>query len=265
MRNKPIRDSLLRWIGKTRLHCVKRIERDRLEALIRSLRPVRGDAPLIRVGPAGDGGYLVPDDLDGIEYAYSPGVSDESGFELDLSLRGMNVFMADYSVDAPAQTSDRFEFAKKFVGSYTDETHITPDDWKQQTIGAYSGDLLLQMDIEGAEFETILSMSDSLIQQFRIMVIEFHYLHQLWNKPWFLLVERVFRKLLESHSVAHIHPNNCCGSFRSAGLEIPRVAEFTFYRNDRIGHPVFCGNFPHVLDADNTSKKTLVLPPCWYR
>jgi hypothetical protein len=265
MRNKPIRDSLLRWIGKTRLHCVKRIERDRLEALIRSLRPVRGEAPLIRIGPAGDGGYLVPDDLDGIDYAYSPGVSDESGFELDLSLRGMNVFMADFSVDAPAQTSDRFEFAKKFVGSYADETHITPDDWKQQTIGAHSGDLLLQMDIEGAEFETILSMSDALIQQFRIMVIEFHYLHQLWNKPWFLLVERVFRKLLETHSVAHIHPNNCCGSIRSAGLEIPRVAEFTFYRNDRIKNPVFLGSFPHVLDANNTSKKTLVLPPCWYR
>jgi len=265
MRNKIIRDSLLRGIGATGLHCVKRIERDRLEALIRSLRPVRGDAPLVRIGPSGDGGYLIPDDLDGIDYAFSPGVSDESGFEAELALRGMKVFLADHSVDGPAQASDRFNFVKKYLGSYTDETHITPDDWKQQAIGAYSGDLLLQMDIEGAEYETLMSMSDTLMQQFRIIVIEFHYLHQLWNKPWFLLVERVFRKLLESHSVAHIHPNNCCGSFSSAGLEIPRVAEFTFYRNDRIEHPAFCGTFPHSLDADNTRKKTLVLPPCWYR
>lgn len=265
MRNNLIRDSLLRWIGKTRLHCVKRIESDRIYTLIRSLRPVRGEVPLIRIGPAGDGGYLVPDDLGEIEYAYSPGVSDESGFEFELARRGMSVFMADYSVDGPALTSDRFEFAKKFVGSFTDETYMTLDDWKQQTIGAYSGDLLLQMDVEGAEYETILNLSDSLVRQFRIMVIEFHYLHQLWNKPWFLLVERVFRKLLESHSVAHIHPNNCCGSFRSGGLEIPRVAEFTFYRNDRIEQPVFCDTFPHALDADNTTKKTLVLSPCWYR
>jgi len=265
MCNKLIRDSLLQWVGKTRLHCVRRIERDRLAALIRSLRPVRSDAPLIRIGPTGDGGYLIPDDLDGIEYAYSPGVSDESGFELELAQSGMSVFMADYSVDGPAQSHARFDFEKKFVGSYTDDTHITLDDWKQRTIGAYSGDLLLQMDIEGAEFETVLSMSDSLIRQFRIIVIEFHYLHQLWNKPWFLLVERVFRKLLESHSVAHIHPNNCCGSFRSAGLEIPRVAEFTFYRNDRMGRRAYCDSFPHTLDADNTSKETLVLAPCWYR
>jgi hypothetical protein len=265
MRNKLIRDSLLRGIGKARLHAVKRIERDRLESLIRLLRPVRGDAPLIRIGPDSDGGYLIPDDLEGIDYAYSPGVSDESGFEAELALRGMKVFLADHSVEGPAQVSDRFEFVRKFVGSYTDDTHITLDDWKQQTIGEYSGDLLLQMDIEGGEFETILNMPDSLVKQFRIMVIEFHYLHQLWNKPWFLLIERVFRKLLETHSVAHIHPNNCCGSFRSQGLEIPRVAEFTFYRNDRIEHPAYCTTFPHSLDADNTAKKTLVLPACWYR
>ncbi|MGD2167956.1 MAG: hypothetical protein PVF63_07600, partial [Gammaproteobacteria bacterium] len=132
MRNKFIRDSLLRGIGKSRLHCVRRIERERLRALIRSLRPVRGDAPLIRIGPSADGGYLVPDDLDEIEYAYSPGVSDESGFEAELAQRGVKVFLADYSVNGPARTSDRFEFLKKFLGSYTDETHITPDEWKHQ-------------------------------------------------------------------------------------------------------------------------------------
>ena len=265
MRNKPLRDGLLRTAGKAGLHCVKRIERDRLTDLIRALRPIRADAPLIRIGPAGDGGYLVPDDLEGIEHAFSPGVSTESGFEADLALRGMQVFLADYSVDKPAQTSDRFDFRKKFVGSFNDETHFTLDQWKQVSIGDYDGDLLLQMDIEGAEFETLFAASDALLRQFRIMVIEFHYLHQLWNKPWFILIERVFAKLLQTHSVVHIHPNNCCGSFVSGDLEIPRVAEFTFYRNDKIGRKMFCGTFPHPLDADNTRKKSLVLPPCWYR
>ena len=163
------------------------------------------------------------------------------------------------------QSSPLLQFTEKKCGSFGDETHMTLDQWKQRSIGAHSGDLLLQMDIEGAEFETLLAASDELIRQFRIMVIEFHYLHQLWNKPWFLLVERVFRKMLRSHAVVHIHPNNCCGSFRSAGLEIPRVVEFTFHRRDRITNQTFCTSFPHPLDADNTAKKTLVLPPCWYR
>ena len=57
------------------------------------------------------------------------------------------------------------------------------------------------------------------------MIIEFHWLPQLWNEPFFAVAARVFAKLLATHAVVHIHPNNCCGSVKSAGLEIPRIAE----------------------------------------
>jgi len=262
--NVLVRDSLLRALGAAKLHCVRRIERDRLAALIRSLRPVRGDAPLIRIGPAGAGGYLVPDDLEGIEFACLAGVSTDSGFAADLASRGIGVFFSE-SVGSPAQSGDQIESHTQRLSGFSDAAQMTLDHWKQDTIGDTSGDLLLQMDIEGGEFETLLCVSDSLLRQFRILVIDFHHLHQLWNKPWFLLVEHMFQKLLRTHSVVHIHPNNCCRSFSSADLEIPRIAEFTFYRNDRIGHRAFCGTFPHPLDADNTRRRTLALPGCWYR
>lgn len=264
MRDKPVRDALLRAVGALGLHSVKRIDRGSLVALLRSLHPIDAGHALIRVGPDGDGGYLVPDDLEGIAYAFSPGVSTESGFEAELAHRGMRVYLADHSVDGPAQAHPRFAFIKKFVGGFGDRTHMTLDQWKHQAIGDYAGDLLLQMDIEGAEFETLLAASDELLGQFRILVIEFHYLHQLWNKPWFLLVRRVFEKLLASHSVVHIHPNNCCGSFRSRGLELPRVAEFTLLRNDRVQRRGWAKQFPHPLDRDNTAKPTLGLPACWH-
>ena len=66
------------------------------------------------------------------------------------------------------------------------------------------------------------------------MVIEFHWLPQLWNEPFFAVAARMFDKLLATHAVVHIHPNNCCGSVKSAGLEIPRIAEFTLLRKDRL-------------------------------
>jgi hypothetical protein len=97
------------------------------------------------------------------------------------------------------------------------------------------------------------------------MIIEFHYLQELLNKPYFTLASRLFEKLLRTHSVVHIHPNNCCGSIRSRGLVIPRVAEFTFYRNDRLKQKVYSDSFPHSLDRDNTAKRSLPLPECWYR
>jgi hypothetical protein len=265
VRDSAIRDGLLRALGAAHLHANWRIDRASLTSLIASLHPIDTGIPLIRIGPDGDGGYLVPDDLDGIDCAFSPGVSTESGFEAELAARGMDVFMADYSVDGPTIEDSRFHFEKLFVGSFSDATHTTLDKWKTTALGMQDSDLLLQMDIEGAEFETIFAASEQLLRQFRIMVIEFHYLHQLWNKPWFLLVKRVFEKLLATHTVVHIHPNNCCGSFKSDGLELPRVAEFTFHRNDRVLQRAYRNDFPHALDRDNTPKRTLALPRCWYR
>lgn len=266
MRDRLVRDALARLIGSVGLHVVKRSASGDLESLIRALHPVDSGVELIRLGPAADGGYLVPDDLQGIAYAFSPGVSTESGFEADLVARGLRVFLADFSVDRPAEANPGFEFDKKYVGSFSSDTFTTLDEWKSSKIPEYRGDLLLQMDIEGAEFETLLATSAELLTQFRIMVIEFHYLHQLLNKPWFLLISRAFQKLLQTHSVVHIHPNNCCGSIRSAGLSVPRVAEFTFLRNDRLRQEgAYCRTFPHPLDRDNTRKPALVLPACWHR
>lgn len=264
VRDKPIRDSLLRLIGRPGLHAVKRTSVEDLRDLVRSLRPIDSGWPLVRVGPDGDGGYLVPDDLDGITCVFSPGVSTESGFELDLAERGMRVFLADGSVDGPAVPHPRFAFDKRFVGALSSADTMTLDEWAAHRKPSPEADWLLQMDIEGAEFETLLGASPELLRRFRIIVVEFHYLHQLWNKPWFLHVSRVFAKLLATHSVVHVHPNNCCGSFRSRGLVIPRVAELTFHRNDRVRCRAPRTEFPHPLDRDNTRKATLPLDRCWY-
>ena len=259
------RRSLLWGLGLFGIHAVRRTRRADLVSLIESLRPLGGGVELIRLGPDGDGGYLIPDDLDDIRHGFSPGVEGESGFEADLVTRGVQVHLADASVDGPAQSNPDFVFTKKHVGTSSSSMMMTMDEWKRNSIGDYSGDLLLQMDIEGAEFDVLLSLSPGLLSQFRIMVIEFHHLEQLWNGPWFSIVSDVFRKLLTTHSVVHIHPNNCCGSFASQALEIPLVAEFTFYRNDRIRDGSFASRFPHPLDWNNTDKPTLRLPTCWYR
>jgi hypothetical protein len=252
--------SLLGW------HSARRTPQPALRALLSALRPLEPGIPLIRVGPENDGGYLVPDDLDGIRHLFSPGVSNESGFEAQLAERGMQVFLADHSVAAPAVTHPRFIFDKRFVGCMTDERYMTLDDWHAAKLGADAdAELLLQMDIEGAEYETLLAASPRLLGRFRIMVIEFHSLDQLWNEPFFFVVSRLFQKLLSTHAVVHIHPNNCCGSAKSAGLEIPRIAEFTLLRKDRLRTSSFRTAFPHPLDRPNVrKKKPLLLAPCWY-
>lgn len=265
LRRKTLKAAGVRLSGGLGWHSAPRTSPDRVRALMRHLRPREPGIELVRIGPENDGGYLVPDDLDGIRYAFSPGVSNESGFEAELANRGMRVFLADHSVDGPAVAHPQFEFDKRYVGCVTDERYMTLDDWCAAKLGRESdAELLLQMDIEGAEYETLLAASPALLARYRIMIVEFHWLPQLWNEPFFEIASRVFDKLLKTHAVVHIHPNNCCGSVKSAGLEIPRIAEFTLLRNDRLRATGYRTTFPHPLDRPNVAKKPLQLAPCWY-
>ena len=136
--------------------------------LIGLLRPWRIDRNLIRVGPERDGGYLLPDDLAGIAACVSPGVSVQSGFDYAIAERGIDVYMADASVDGPALTHPRFHFEKRFFGPVTNAGNTTIEDFCAGIPGfAAGGDLLLQMDIEGAEYHVVQNMSATLLKRFR--------------------------------------------------------------------------------------------------
>ncbi len=260
---KPLKHVLIDRL-MPRLFMTKLTKRRDLAGLLGALRPIATEHPLIRLGPAGDGGYLVPDDLEGLSTCFSPGVSTSSDFELACAERGMSVYLADHSVGGPATKHGAFHFTKKFVGATTSDVFMTMDHWVRQAGVDPSGDLLLQMDIEGYEYETILSMPDELLTRCRVIVIEFHRLHQLWSLPFFRLASTAFRKLLQTHACVHLHPNNCRSSIHLQGMDIPRVMEFTFLRRDRFSQSSFATRFPHPLDAENTDKPQVRLPACWY-
>lgn len=242
-------------------------DKKKVTGLIDSLHPFKIQTDLIRLGPEGDGGYLVPNDLDGIEAIFSPGVDKISEFERQCLEYGMKIYMADYSVEKPNLniSQDKYSFLKKYVGCTNNEVFITMDSWVSSSCNSTKTDLLLQMDIEGGEYNSLINMSDSLMNRFRIMIIEFHSLQDLWDPHFFNLNQSVFNKILQTHICIHIHPNNCCGISTRFGVDIPRVAEFTFIRKDRVEIKNFQNDFPHKLDFDNTKNKTIKLPKNWFK
>jgi len=230
-------------------------------ALLSRLRPQA--TPLIRVGSRdADGGYLLPDDLEGISAMISPGVSDECSFDLDIAERGIPVFMADASVDGPPERHKLFNFSKKFLDTFSSPSTVTLNDFCKQ---APEGDLLLQMDIESAEYRVLSSASEELVNRFRIMAIEFHWLDSLFTPFGLREIGAVFDRLLRTHNVVHIHPNNCRPPVGHAAVQIPCIMEFTFLRKDRTlgGGQV---QLPHPLDRDNVQDLPgYPLPDCWWR
>jgi hypothetical protein len=236
----------------------------KIESLIKSLHPRGTVSPLMRIGPAGDGGYLLPDDLDGISACISPGVSFETGFDTAVAERGIDVYMADASVEGPPSPNPRFHFMKKFLDVFEDDSHTRLDT----LCGSASakGDLLLQMDIEGAEWRVLLDASPEVLNRFRIMVIEFHDLKEMFGRFSYGMIEATFNKILSTHSVVHIHPNNISPMAHFFDIPIPPLVEITFYRNDRMFNAERPSRFPHPLDSDNVPNlPSIVLPECWWR
>jgi hypothetical protein len=246
-------------------HAVEKSDSADILALIWKLKPLDCGIDLIRVGSVYDGGYLIPDDLEGIEYCFSPGVSTTVDFEAHLADRHIRSFLADYSVENPPVARPEFTFDKKFLGAFDQDPFFTLATWKNKYLKDYRGDMVLQMDIEGAEYEVILSTPDSLLDQFRIIVVEFHALDRLFDAFTLRLISSCFEKLLRSFCVVHIHPNDCSEVVRCREIEIPVHMEFTFLNKKRVRKSAPQTVFPHKLDARNTPDgKALTLAKIWY-
>ena len=234
-----------------------------LDGFFKQIKPYTTDRKLIRIGGAADGGYLVPDDFEGIEVCFSPGVSDVAGFELDLAKKNIKCFMADYSVESPPCTNSLFDFEKKYLGIQNDDVFMTLESWIENKAPGAS-ELILQMDIEGAEYGVILNTAEESLRRFRIIVIEFHNLDAMFDRNGFDLINMTFNKLLQHFDIVHIHPNNCRPVVRCGDHAIPPVMEITFLRKDRISSRQPNRNFPHALDVKNFSKSSdVALPVCW--
>ncbi len=240
----------------------------KIKELIKELRPiVVEDKKLIRIGKNTeiDGNYLIPDDINGIEYCFSLGVGKSSSFELHLAEKGIKSFIADYSVDKLPVEHKSLIFDKKFVNSYNSDSTISFTKWKNKYLKNYDKDLIMQMDIEGDEYKVLLDIPQSELKKFRIIVIEFHFLTRLFDYHSNQFIYSSLKKLLEEFYVVHIHPNKHSPILKRNNIEIPHYLEITFLRKDRVKNFEYAKTFPHPLDIKNCKDKPDVeLPRSWY-
>lgn len=241
----------------------KTAEEESIVEFFDMIRANQAQAELVRIGSVGDGGYLVPNDLVGIKECFSPGVSVIAEFERDLVVRGLRCYLADFSVERSPFEHPMIDFEQKYLGIVDNEKFIRLESWVSTKRNSLD-DLILQMDIEGAEYRVLLETSDELLSQFRIIVIEFHNLHRLFEMSGFDLINLTFSKLLKQFNIVHIHPNNCREPVEHFGFLVPPVMEFTFLRKDRSASSCPASVAPNALDAPNVEGlPNYELPKCW--
>jgi hypothetical protein len=232
--------------------------------LIDSIRPRTHD--LIRIGCENDGGYLVPPSISECEACFSPGVANNSSFEKDL-LNKFNIrsHLADASVDSPTD----FEigsFLGKYIAAYESLETTTLEKWVLETVDPkICKSLILQMDIEGAEYSSILSCPDYILNLFKIIVLEVHDVYAWGNESFFKIAREFFNKLLRHFTPIHLHPNNHMGAIYLRSILVPQGFELTLLRNDCLtSHNSEYASLPSALDTPNDpTLPELLLPTYW--
>ncbi len=248
-----------RLSGRTQLNPVRASKSSELDMLHNLLWPCSTQHPLIRVGGGGDGGYLLPNDLEGITHVFSPGIDNNWAFELDVQrITGARVHLIDI---CDTDDSCPFSVDKGYLGGFSTNEQVGINDWLASHLDKNDeqGDFLLQMDVEGSEYQILSGLDLAYLIRFRVMVIEFHRLDLLGSADWlayvfFPLLERI----LEEFIVVHVHPNNTGRKLNIAGIEFPELLEVTFLRKDRVfnGRPV--NSLPHELDEDNNPQSKFI-------
>lgn len=200
----------------------------------RRLIPINYGWTLIRIGGDKDGGYVIPDDLNGITSCLSPGCNLLSSFERQLFDEfDVPSQICDLPEYLPTTTSPGLEYIPKLLGQDTSKC-ITLDQWVKNAKRNESDELILQMDIEGAEFEILQHTDLSVLETFRIIVIEFHHLELLkyahFSEKHFV---PVFDKLSLAFDVVNTNANNACGYWFYGRRKFPPIVEVTFHRKDR--------------------------------
>jgi hypothetical protein len=128
------------------------------------------EVKILKIGGEGDGSYFVPDDLKGIAECISHGFGNISKFEDELYAK----YMIPSLIIDPEIPYNRNEkhlnfIAKNLGGCNTSET-ISLNRIMQDRMHEY----ILQIDIEGSEFESLIAPDEDNLVKFRIIVIEFH-------------------------------------------------------------------------------------------
>jgi len=203
----------------------------------------------VRVGGANDGGYVMADAFRLSTVAYSIGVGPQVIWDADMADRGMTIHQYDHTVPGLPQQHSNFRFNPVGIGTdLTDPQLITLEEMLRRNGHLEQTNMLLKIDVEGAEWDVFDALSHHLLARFDQIVVEFHGLEYLGVRTFLDRAVRVFRTLTSYHEAIHIHANNYSEIAIIEGVPVPGVVEVTYALRNRFTFLPSHEMFPTALD-----------------
>jgi hypothetical protein len=231
--------------------CRNRRKRLWVQGLGALLRPsVPEGVHLVRIGnQAGDGGYLVGCGLSEYSVLLSYGILDDVSFEEDFSRRWplCKIHLFDHTIPCAPASERPMIFHQVGVGA----EDVFPFGTLQkhwEVFGNRENRIFLKMDVEGAEYDSLLSTPKLVLEAIDQLVLELHDV-EWWNTN----VLRLLKRLKEVFVVVHVHANNSGGAVDVEGVLVPKVLEVTFMNRHRYAGFKLV-NVPNMFDVANDAR-----------
>ncbi len=186
---------------------------------------------LLRIGRDNDGGYVMLDDLPG-GIAYSFGISGDVSWDKDMASRGYDVFMYDHTIDGLPEQNARFHWSKLGIsdGTTHDERLKTLEELISRNGHENERNMILKMDVEGAEWGFFESVKPETLTQFSQMTFE---IHGMINPDYSERVLNALRKINETHQLIHLHANNNGIYITAGGKNFGSLFEVSYVLRDK--------------------------------
>lgn len=221
-------------------------------SVLRLLEPKKAvERKKIRVGSAGDGGYIQIDDLEGISHALSFGVSDNDSWDLAMAKAGIPVEQFDHSVEKAPSSHPLLHFHRKMITADATPETMTLRDLVAKHSKLATPDVILKIDIEGWEWEVFDRAPEASLSKLAQIICEFHNLSRLTDPAFRARARRVFEKLGKNFAPVHVHGNNCGRLCNISNIALPDFLEITFVNRSRCSFVETSETFPTPLDAPN--------------
>lgn len=163
----------------------------------------------ILLGDKSDGCYVLLDDFDNIKIAYSFGISNNIQFDKALADKGIDVFMYDHTINSLPYQNPKFHWKKLgLCGKKTFKTNLKNlENLIKENGHTNEENMILKMDIEKWEWESLIDVNEETLNQFKYIAIEYHFVDEKTVQNEYLYYN-VLKKISKTHQPFYVRCNN---------------------------------------------------------
>ena len=199
----------------------------------------------ILLGKKKDGSYVLLNDFENIKVAYSFGIQRKVQFDRYLADKGIDIYMYDHTINSLPYNHTNFHWKKIGISGKNKSNKLLKSLEELIIENGHSSEenMILKIDIEHAEWESLKDISNKILSQFKYIVLELHFYDEKESNKT-LLYYNVIKNLYKTHQCFYLR---CANRYKIANFGNNRICKYL--------------EISYIIKKDNKFTKDLTIYP----